>query len=65
VNVSDYGNAYLISFETDEDMDNAFYELIHDSRSGFTSGASKRQIILSGEQIELLKTKNIRYKIVA
>jgi hypothetical protein len=60
VNVSDQVTAQVISFDNDEDMDNAFYELIHNSDSGF-SGVGEKEIIVTNKQCELLKRKNIHY----
>lgn len=54
---------FVISFHTDEDMDKAFDELIHNSNSKI-SAVDERQIAVSQEQLKLLKNKNISYTIV-
>jgi hypothetical protein len=64
VSVSDSVAARVIRFESDEEMDRAFYELIHNSNSGF-SGIGEREISITKEQEELLKRKNILYKPVS
>jgi hypothetical protein len=60
VSVSDSVTARVIRFESNEEMDRAFYELIHNSNSGFT-GIGEREISITKEQEELLKRKNILY----
>lgn len=64
VSVSDSVTARVIRFESDEDMDKAFYELIHNSNSGFT-GIGEKEISVTKEQQELLKRKQIPYKLIS
>jgi hypothetical protein len=52
-----------ISFETDEDMDRAFHQLVHNSNSEFI-GLEERTIAVTKEQLELLHSKNIMYTII-
>jgi hypothetical protein len=52
-----------ISFETDEDMDKAFSQLVYNSNSIFI-GLEERTIAVTEEQLELLHSKNIMYTII-
>lgn len=53
----------VISFQTDEDMDKGFDELIYNSNSKI-SAVDERQIAITQEQLKLLKNKNIGYSLV-
>ena len=50
-----------ISFNTDEDMNSAFFELIHNSSEGF-SGIGEKEINITQEQCIMLNSKNIKYQ---
>lgn len=49
-----------ISFNSQKDKDNGFFELIHNGSSGF-SGIGKNEFIVTGDQIQLLKDKHINF----
>lgn len=50
-----------ISFNTDEDMDKAFFELIHNSEEGF-SGIGEKELNITAQQCQMLDNKNIKYE---
>ena len=56
-------NIHVISFDSNDEMDKAFFELIHNSNSGLI-GISEIVIGVNKEQLELLKRKNIKYNIL-
>ena len=47
-----------ISFNSQKDKDNGFFELIHNGRSGF-NGIGKNEFIVTGDQLRLLNDKHI------
>jgi hypothetical protein len=49
-----------ISFNSKEDKDNGFFELIQTSGSGFM-GTGKNEFLISEEQGRLLRDKNINF----
>ena len=50
-----------ITFNSQVDKDNGFFELIQESGSGFT-GVGKNEFIITREQSELLRNKQINFK---
>jgi hypothetical protein len=52
-----------ISFNTKEDKDKGFFELIQTSGSGFT-GIGKNEFIITQEQKVLLDNKHINFEII-
>jgi hypothetical protein len=53
----------IISFDTDEDMDKAFFELIYNSNEGFT-GINEREIYITKAQYEMLRYKDINVLVI-
>jgi hypothetical protein len=49
-----------ISFDSPEEKDKGFFELIQTSGSGFT-GVGINEFIVTSEQIDLLKSKDIKF----
>ena len=49
-----------ISFDSPEEKDKGFFELIQNSGSGFT-GVGKNEFIVTPDQISLLKRKDIKF----
>jgi two-component SAPR family response regulator len=52
-----------VAFNTDDDMDKAFYELVHNIKGGFT-GVNENSIIITKEQCDKLNEKNVNYDVV-
>jgi hypothetical protein len=52
-----------ISFKSNDDKDNGFFELIQTSGSGFT-GIGKNEFIITEEQADLLKNKHINFDVI-
>ena len=50
----------IVSFDSDDDRDEALYELTYNS-SGNVSGIGLREFMISKEQCDLLTSKNIKY----
>jgi hypothetical protein len=51
----------IVSFDSDDDRDEALYELTYNS-SGNVSGIGLREFMISKEQCDLLTSKNIKYQ---
>ncbi|MFY9966502.1 MAG: hypothetical protein WAK50_12275 [Nitrososphaeraceae archaeon] len=52
-----------ITFNSPEDKNNGFFELVQHSGSGF-SGAGKNEYFISQDQGNMLRAKNINFTIV-
>jgi hypothetical protein len=52
-----------ITFNSQSDKDNGFFELVQHSGSGF-SGAGKNEYYVTQEQGDLLRGKNINFRVI-